>query len=157
MPILIQCLSPWRKSLTSSPTYAIVPVMIYRITPRGDDRAELTLRSVRPAAERQPSDRRPAPGDLRLVQAFVNTFWDLERPGQDQFVSAADLAEWLVRRDLLEPGTRLTRADLQRALDLRQGLRALLFVNNSAATNPPAIERLNCARRGSGLFVQLDP
>jgi predicted RNA-binding Zn ribbon-like protein len=42
-------------------------------------------------------------------------------------------------------------------LDVREGLRALLFVNNGAVANPDAIERLNRALRGPGLFAQLDP
>lgn len=109
----------------------------------------------RRVGERQPGDRLPAPGDLQLVQAFVNTFWDLDRAGAEQLSSPAALAEWLAAHGLLEPGTRLRQADLERALDVREGLRALLFVNNDAAADPDAIERLNAALRSPGLYVQL--
>jgi predicted RNA-binding Zn ribbon-like protein len=115
------------------------------------------LRSVSPRRERQPGDRPPAPGDLGLVQAFVNSRWDLDRHEEDQFTTAPALAEWLVKRDLLAPGTRLSQADLKRALAVREGLHALLFVNNGANANQGAIERLNQALARPGLFVQLDP
>jgi len=100
--------------------------------------------------------RAPAPGDLGLVQAFVNSFWDLDRDGAEQFASPLALGEWLVAHDLIEPGTRLSNADLRRVLDIREGLRALLFVNNGVTTDGSAIERLNRALRGPGLFVQLN-
>lgn len=117
---------------------------------------ELALHSVTVPAERQPGDRAPAPGDLGLVQAFVNSFWDLDRDGAEQFASPLALGEWLVAHDLIEPGTRVSNADLRRVLDIREGLRALLFVNNGVTTDGSAIERLNRALRGPGLFVQLN-
>ena len=92
-----------------------------------------------------------------MVQAFVNSRWDLERDLQDQFTTPSSLAAWLAERALLEPGTRLTQAQLTRALNLREGLRAMLFVNNGAAPDPDAIERLNKALVGPGLFAQLGP
>lgn len=113
--------------------------------------------SVGRPVERQPGDRAAAPGELGLVQAFANTYWDLDRHSPERLPSPAALSEWLVERGLLEPGTRLTPTDLERALDVREGLRALLFVNNGAAADRGAIERLNRALRGPGLFVQLDP
>jgi predicted RNA-binding Zn ribbon-like protein len=110
---------------------------------------------VKPHDERQPGGRAPAPGDLQLVQAFVNTFWNLDN-GEEQLVNAAALAEWLIQRGLVNRGTRLSRADFQRALDVREGLRALLLVNNGAAANRSAIESLNRALGPPALFVQLD-
>jgi predicted RNA-binding Zn ribbon-like protein len=41
-------------------------------------------------------------------------------------------------------------------LDVRDGLRAMLFFNNGNVEDRDAIERLNRALRGGGLFVQLD-
>ncbi len=91
------------------------------------------------------------------MQAFVNSFWDLDRMRPEQLGSPEALGEWLVKRDLLEPGTRLGPADLRRALKVREGLRALLFVNNGSAPDRDAIGALNRDLRGPGLFVQLDP
>jgi hypothetical protein len=47
---------------------------------------ELTLGSISEGVERQPGGREPAPGDLRLVQALVNSFGDLDN-GREQFIS----------------------------------------------------------------------
>jgi predicted RNA-binding Zn ribbon-like protein len=87
----------------------------------------------------------------------VNSFWDIERDGQDRWRTAAELAEWLRRRSLLGPRTKLDQGDLRRAIDVREGLRALLFVNNGAEPDQLAIERLNRELRAARLFVQLDP
>jgi predicted RNA-binding Zn ribbon-like protein len=108
-------------------------------------------------AERQPGDRTPAPGDLGLVQAFVNSRWDLEHGQEEQFRSPSELAAWLSEHRLLEHGTSLTTTDLKRALDVREGLRALLFVNNGATCDDEAIERLNRALGRAKLAVQVGP
>ena len=106
-------------------------------------------------SELQPGDREPAPGDLWLVQAFANSRWDLERDLQDQFGDSEGLAKWLVERDLVPAGTQVSEADLQRALEARDGLQALFFANNGAELDREAVESLDRALRGSGLFVQL--
>ena len=120
------------------------------------DPPELTLRSLSLPLEHQPGDRAPAPGDLRLVQAFVNTRWDLERALEERFASPSALAEWLHAHDLLQPGVRLRSSDLERVMDVREGLRALLFANNGADADHGAIGRLNRALTGPGMFVCLD-
>jgi predicted RNA-binding Zn ribbon-like protein len=107
--------------------------------------------------ELQPGDREPAPGDLWLVQAFVNSRWDLERDLQDQFGDSAGLATWLVERDLVDAGTPVDEADLRRALDARDGLQALMFANNGAELDLEAVEKLDRVLRDAGLFVQLHP
>jgi predicted RNA-binding Zn ribbon-like protein len=104
----------------------------------------------------QPADRTPAPGDLRLVQALVNSFHNLETR-REEFDSPAALADWLVRRELLDPEVRLTHADLSRVLDVREGLRALLYANNHEQADEGAIERMNKALLALGLAVQLEP
>jgi predicted RNA-binding Zn ribbon-like protein len=114
------------------------------------------VRSVDHHAERQPGGRPPAPGALQLVQAFVNTYWDLDNRGREQLDSPSRLTDWLVDRDLLESGTVLEESDLQRALDAREGLRALLFANNGATPDTHAVERLNRALASGRLSVQLD-
>ena len=111
---------------------------------------------LRPAPELQPGDRLPAPGELALVQAFVNTSWDLEHGNVEILTSPSALARWLSDHELLEPGTRLGPSDLGRALDVRTGLRAMLFFNNGDEEDREAVERLNLALGGRGLYVQLD-
>ena len=109
------------------------------------------------STERQPGDRAPAPGDLGLVQSFVNTSWDLNHGGEEELQSPRELAAWLSGRRLLGSDTKLTTPDLKRALDVREGLRALLFVNNGAALDDEAIERLNRALGRTALAVRFDP
>jgi predicted RNA-binding Zn ribbon-like protein len=107
--------------------------------------------------ERQPGGRPPAPGQLGLIQAFINTRWDLDRGHEEQLQSPAELAGWLERHDLLEPGTKLRNADLRRALDFREGLRALLFANNGEPLNQEAIDRLNRALNEAPLELRFEP
>jgi predicted RNA-binding Zn ribbon-like protein len=113
--------------------------------------------STQHPTERQPADRAPAPGELGLVQAFVNTRWDLERDQEERLGSPAELAVWLADHGLLEPGKKLTAADLRRALEAREGLRALLLANNGATLDAGAIERLNRALGRTALSVSFDP
>lgn len=114
----------------------------------------LTLAGVRLSAESQPGGRRPAPGELALVQAFANTFWDLERRRPERLRTPAALARWLRERELLEPGVRLTEADRWQALDVREGIRALLFANSGHDLKPDALRRMHQALPG-GLLVRL--
>lgn len=103
----------------------------------------LTRDSVKHPTEVQPGDRTPAPGDLGLVQAFANTFWDLARHRPELLRTPGALAAWLRRRGLLESGIQLDPGDLRRALDVREGIRALLFANSGAQPDREAIDRLN--------------
>ena len=116
----------------------------------------LALSSVQAPTERQPGNRLPAPGDLRLVQSLVNSFYDLDRRAE-RLATPDALAGWLRERGLLEPDIELHEPDLERALEVREGLRALMFINNGEPGDPVAIDRLNQALRGPGLFVQLSP
>jgi predicted RNA-binding Zn ribbon-like protein len=118
--------------------------------------SEVTGTVARGPEDPQPAGRTPAPGDLRLVQALVNSFHNLQTR-RDEFETPAGLASWLVSRELLDPGERLTHADLSRVIDVREGLRALLYANNHERANDRAIQRMNRALRSPGLAVQLDP
>jgi predicted RNA-binding Zn ribbon-like protein len=122
----------------------------------GDVVTKATPPSNPRSVERQPGDRAPAPGDLGLIQSFVNTSWDLDHDGEEELRSPRELAAWLSERRLLGSGTKLTTADLKRALDVREGLRALLFVNNGATLDEVAIERLNRALGHTALAVRFD-
>lgn len=87
------------------------------------------------------------------MQSFVNTRWDLNQDLEEQLRGPSELAAWFAARGLLEPGTKLTTADLGRALAVREGLRAVLFVNNGAIRDDDAIERLNRALSRAALAV----
>jgi predicted RNA-binding Zn ribbon-like protein len=119
--------------------------------------AKTTPTSTQRRVDRQPGGRAPAPGDLGLVQSFVNTRWDLDRDQEEQLRGPPELAAWLAAHGLLGPGTKLTTADLRRALDFREGLRALLFVNNGAASDEEAIGRLNSALDSTAVAIRFGP
>jgi predicted RNA-binding Zn ribbon-like protein len=73
----------------------------------------------------QPGSRDPAPGELVLVQSFINSNYDLEfEHGADLFATPATLGRWLERRRL-SGSSRFTYRDVDRAVAVREGLRAL--------------------------------
>ena len=100
-------------------------------------------------------EREPAPGDLRLVQEFVNTR-DIETD-HDDLASPDLLAAWLGRRGLLAGETPVTEADRQQAVRVREALRAILLANNGAAFDAGALDTLNRAARDAPLLVRVQP
>jgi predicted RNA-binding Zn ribbon-like protein len=91
----------------------------------------------------QPGGRAPAPGDLALVQTFVNSNYDLEHDhGAELLASPEALTRWLRRRDLIGHKAQATAQDLERAITLREDLRELLIAKHEGreATVNAAIE-----------------
>lgn len=93
-----------------------------------------------------PGGREPAPGSLRVVQAFVNTV-DREH-GPDLLDDAAGLEEWLERHLL---PARIGPGDLEAAREVREALRALLLANNGEPHDPGAQAVLERAARRARL------
>jgi predicted RNA-binding Zn ribbon-like protein len=106
----------------------------------------------------QPGGREPAPGELAMVQAFVNTHFDLtaERGGEI-LVSAEALRDWLGARELIKGQRRLTGHDLDRAIAVREGLRALAFANNDQVLDVGAIDAMRRASKGAGTQIRIEP
>jgi predicted RNA-binding Zn ribbon-like protein len=77
-----------------------------------------------------------APGELELVRAFVNTI-DIEQ-GTEQLAGPAGLAAWLEAHDLLEPGAPPTTADVRRAVNVRESIRAILLTHTDSRPVPAA-------------------
>jgi predicted RNA-binding Zn ribbon-like protein len=100
----------------------------------------------------EPGSRAPAPGDLRLVQEFVNTN-DLES-GRDEVGSPDLLHAWLVDHGMLRGEERITAADQRRAVEVREAIRALLLANNDGAPVDDAVEVLNRSARETHLGVR---
>ena len=98
----------------------------------------------------QPGGREPAPPGLELVQAFVNTV-DREH-GPDLFDTVAGLREWLAVRGL---PARVGRAELERAREVREGIRSLLLVNGGHAPEPGALEKVDRALEGADAAIRL--
>jgi predicted RNA-binding Zn ribbon-like protein len=96
-----------------------------------------------------------APQPLYLVQRFINST-DRES-GDDELESPAALGAWLAERDLLDPAEAVSEADLARALDVREGLRAVLLANNGLPLDEGKVKRLDRAVRGAGVRVRFRP
>jgi len=86
----------------------------------------------------QPAGRAPAPGRLGLVQAFLNTFWDLAGGGAEVWAGPGEYGAWLHERRLAADPAAVRAEDLARALELRQALRALALANHDDAPVPAA-------------------
>lgn len=97
-----------------------------------------------------------APGELETVRAFVNTV-DIEA-AEDRLSAPADLVAWLRDADLLGQPATADGGDLERALELREALRAALAANHSRGPIPTeALSVLNAAAARAELGVQLTP
>ena len=88
----------------------------------------------------QPAGRPPAPGRLAYVQAFLNTFWDLDGDGGEVWSTPGDYGAWLDARGF---DGAATEVDLERALDLRKALQALCLANHEAADVPEVLAVLD--------------
>ena len=99
-----------------------------------------------------PAKRAPAP--LHLVQRFVNSV-DIE-DGEEELRAPEDLAAWLAERDLMAADEPVTGGDLRRALDVREGLRAILLANNGHDLDTAAVERLDAATSRAGMRLAFD-
>src|SRR5687767_12294693 len=101
------------------------------------------------------SSGKTAPQPLYVVQRFVNSL-DLE-DGDEQLGSPAALGEWLAEHGLMAPGEPVSQADLRRALDVREGLRALLLANNGLEPDESKVARLDRAASRAGVRVRFRP
>lgn len=106
----------------------------------------------------QPGGREPAPGALALLQAFLNTHYDLtSEHGDEMFRNPLAMRDWLAAHDLLDARAGLDRGDMRRALAVREGLRALAFANNDQALDDPAVAALQRASAGASTEVRIQP
>jgi predicted RNA-binding Zn ribbon-like protein len=90
-----------------------------------------------------------APGDLYLVQRFVNSV-DLESL-EEELSTPEALRGWLGERELMDADEPVTEGDLRRALDVREGLRALLLANNGHELDGAKVEALDRAASRAGV------
>jgi predicted RNA-binding Zn ribbon-like protein len=104
----------------------------------------------------EPGGRAKAPGRLELVQRFVNSHNHDLPPDWDRIGTGAKATEWLRRKALLAPATRVTDADAGRLRDLREALRALAQANHGGAPDAAATEVVRRAARDAVLRVGVD-
>ena len=97
----------------------------------------------------------PAPGSLETVRAFVNT-WDVD-DGIELLTGPAELAHWLAEQGLAEGGAkdlRASAADLRRALELREALRAHLLAHHDQPLPGDAAATLDAAATRARLTLR---
>ena len=106
----------------------------------------------------EPGRRRPAPGALRLLQRFINTY-NIEREHlglrTEEFVSPAALRRWLVRQALLPPDGPIRAGEVRRAREAREAFRRLVLAHNGGPVDPSAVGVLNRVAREARLVVRL--
>ncbi len=78
-----------------------------------------------------------------MVQQFVNTA-NLDEATRSSTAPRTCATGWL-SHDLVEPGAEVTDADLRRALEVREGLRAVLSTHNGGESDAAAHDRLERA------------
>jgi predicted RNA-binding Zn ribbon-like protein len=121
----------------------------YRIVMRyGNEAAPLT-------AGRDPGDRAPAPGSLRLVQALVNTL--NAESEKDLLASADDAARWIATAGLLPAGSRLSGAQQRALVELREAIRQVLGTHTDRAVDAEVASRLTMALSSCRLAPAVQP
>jgi predicted RNA-binding Zn ribbon-like protein len=81
------------------------------------------------------------PAALLLVRDFVNT--REPQVGTDELTTPAALRDWCATRALVSPRARMDRADLDQALAVREGLRAVLMGHAGHDVDDRAVDGLN--------------
>lgn len=96
----------------------------------------------------------PAPGELRIVQAFVNT--DDPRSRTEELADPRALGEWLARWGLLAGDTELGDAELEQARAVRAGLWALIRARPGGRIDAAAAAKLDEAAAAALLRIRFD-
>ena len=101
------------------------------------------------------SSEKTAPEPLFLVQEFVNSLHlETNGPDEEELTDPAALRDWLAARGLMGADEPVSEGDLRRAIDVREGLRALLVANNGMAVDEAKVERLDRAASRAGMRVR---
>ena len=102
-----------------------------------------------------PGGRAPAPGSLREVQLFVNSV-DTEN-GIEELQTPDALRDRLAGRGLLDPEAHVGPVELERAIEVREALRAVLLGNNGVPVDDEALRTLERASDAGGLAIRFGP
>jgi hypothetical protein len=96
-----------------------------------------------------------APGDLAIVQRFVNTR-DIEQ-ATDELASPAALAGWLAAAGLTPRPPIVHRPDLELALELREALRGVLRAHAGHEGAAAASSRLSGIASDFAIVLRVEP
>jgi len=89
------------------------------------------------------SEEELIPSDARLLRDFVNT--REPQVNRESWSSVEELRDWLTARQLLNPGLQLHSSDLDSAIAVREGLRAMLRDHAGHDCDPGAVAAYNDA------------
>lgn len=89
------------------------------------------------------------------MQRFVNSV-DLET-GEDELTGPDALRDWFAERGLMGADDPVAPTDLRRAVEVREGLRAVLRQNNGLPLDEEAVERLDRAVGRASMRVRFAP
>jgi hypothetical protein len=95
-----------------------------------------------------------APGQLALIQDFVNTQYGQARRAHVELTNPEQLRAWLVAHRLLADGIAVTEGDFRRILQVREALRGFLRMNNDFEDAPLQVELLNTLAGNAPLTVR---
>ena len=101
------------------------------------------------------SEAKTAPEPLYLVQRFVNSV-DLET-GEDELATPEALRDWFAEHGLMDRTGSVGTADLRRAIDVREGLRAILLQNNGLPLDEELVKKLDRAVDRASVRVRFEP
>ncbi len=85
----------------------------------------------------------PAPGELKIVQALVNTA--VLRTGTEELAGPRALGRWLALWRLAPEDAEPSAVEVEIAVAVREGLRAMFWANNGFDLDVEAVERLDRA------------
>lgn len=92
----------------------------------------------------------PAPGELRIVQALINT----AVAGREELSNSRALVDWLRHWGLLSRSEDLDAADLERVLEVRSDFAALIRSGQDRPPAPEVTARLNRLAAASPLWAR---
>ena len=101
------------------------------------------------------SKHQDAPVELETVRAFVNSV-DFEDE-TDELTDPHALVRWLADHDLIERDASAGGADLRRAIDVREALRALMRANNGGDPATEATATLRAASERAKVALEFGP
>ena len=98
---------------------------------------------------------RPAPGELAVLQRFVNTA-DLESR-TDELADPERLAAWMREAGLADEDAQFDEADRERLIAFREALRRLLLSHNGGELAPGTVATLEAVAREAHVQVTFGP
>jgi predicted RNA-binding Zn ribbon-like protein len=104
----------------------------------------------------EPGGRPKAPGRLELLQRFVNSH-NHDFPREWDRIGTPEKAEtWLRQKGLVDPGVRITEADVARLRELREAIRALAIANQGGKPGAAVADVIRGVAGAAELSVAID-